>query len=257
MKQGLNIASALASLRSSMAQVSSRLKAASFALSLCVPGARGPAATTLRSTRVPAGSDSSIDASIEQAAQRAGLALPVLRSALRAYEHTVQVGAVRRPLLTVIDFSLPSHERRLWVLDVTHGQVLAREFVAHGRGSGEDVARRFSNRDGSNESSLGTFLTGATYQGKNGLSLRLDGLDPGLNDHALRRGIVVHGAWYVSEDMIRRVGRLGRSEGCPALSPTVAPKIIDLIAGGSVLYASSAAALTPSARVAAAAPASR
>lgn len=239
-----------------MAGASSRLNAVAFALSLCIPGARAFAATPGNGLPV-ARRDPAVEVTLERAAQQSGLSLPVLRSALRAYDRAVQTGAVRHPVLTVIDFSLPSHERRLWVLDLAHGQVLAHEFVAHGRGSGDDVARRFSNRDGSNASSLGTFLTAATYQGKNGLSLRLEGLDAGLNDHALRRGIVVHGAWYVSEDMIRRQGRLGRSDGCPALSPAVAPRIIDLIAGGSVLYATASASLTPSEGSAAAAPVSR
>ncbi len=161
----------------------------------------------------------------------------MLKSALTAYRRAVTQGAARRALLTVIDYSLPSHVKRLWVLDLKRGRVLAREFVAHGRGSGDDVARHFSNRDNSYESSLGTFVTANTYDGSNGLSLRLDGLDPGLNDHAMERGIVMHGAWYVSPEMIQRVGRLGRSEGCPALSERAAPRIIHLIEGGSVLFA--------------------
>ena len=174
---------------------------------------------------------------VVQAAQKSGLKPAVIRTALRAYRLAVAEGAVKRSVLTVIDYSLPSRVRRLWVLDLVHGTVLAREFVAHGRGSGADVAQRFSNQPNSYESSLGTFVTADTYEGKNGLSLRLDGLNPGLNDHAMERGIVMHGAWYVSEAMVREQGRLGRSEGCPALSPAVAPKIIDMIRGGSVLFA--------------------
>ena len=181
--------------------------------------------------------DSATRAAVQTAAVRQGLRPSVLRSALAAYRRAVSAGAARRALLTVIDYSLPSHVKRLWVLDLARGRVLAREFVAHGRGSGDDVARRFSNRDNSYQTSLGTFVTGDTYDGSNGLSLRLDGLDPGLNDHAMERGIVMHGAWYVSNEMIRRVGRLGRSEGCPALSETAAPRIIHLIEGGSVLFA--------------------
>jgi hypothetical protein len=122
------------------------------------------------------------------------------------------------------------------VLDVMRARVLAHEFVAHGRGSGDDLATRFSNRPGSHATSLGTFVTAGTYTGSHGVSLRLRGLDHGLNDNAMSRAIVVHGAWYVSEDLIRQQGRLGRSEGCPALAPDVAPRIIDLIAGGSVLF---------------------
>jgi hypothetical protein len=115
--------------------------------------------------------------------------------------------------------------------------VLAHELVAHGRNTGDDRARRFSNRPGSLQSSLGTFVTGRTYQGRHGLSLRLRGLDAGLNDRAEARAIVVHGAEYVSPDIVRRLGRLGRSQGCPALEPGVAARVIDLIRGGSVLFA--------------------
>jgi hypothetical protein len=146
-------------------------------------------------------------------------------------------GLVTSPLLTVIDYSMPSRMRRLWVLDLERGRVLARELVAHGRGTGEDRAQRFSNRPGSLQSSLGVFVTGRTYRGKHGLALQLRGLDAGVNDRAAERAIVMHGAWYVSPAMVSKVGRLGRSEGCPALSPTAAPRVIRLIRNGSVLYA--------------------
>jgi hypothetical protein len=139
-------------------------------------------------------------------------------------------------VLTVIDYSLPSRERRLWVLDLVAGSVLMREFVAHGRGTGLDVARKFSNIPGSLQSSLGAFITGGTYEGQNGQSLRLRGVDRGLNDRAEERAIVVHGAWYVSDEIVRQQGRLGRSEGCPALSEDVAPRVIDLIRDGTVLF---------------------
>ncbi|MDE3174184.1 MAG: murein L,D-transpeptidase catalytic domain family protein [Gemmatimonadota bacterium] len=171
------------------------------------------------------------------AARGAGLSLTALRSALAGYRRAVAAGMVQHALLTVIDYSLPSHVRRLWVLDLAHARVLAREFVAHGRTSGGDVASAFSNVPGSYASSLGTFVTENTYRGANGLSLRLDGLDPGLNDNALDRGIVMHGAWYVSRQMIAEYGRLGRSEGCPALSPAAAKRVIPMIADGSVLFA--------------------
>lgn len=176
-------------------------------------------------------------AAVTRAARDSGLAEPALRSALGAYRRALALGLVQRAVLTVIDFSLPSHTKRFWVLDLTAGRVLAHEYVAHGLGSGGDVARRFSNRDGTEASSLGTFVTGATYQGRNGLSLRIAGLDRGVNDRAAERGIVVHGAWYVSKAMIRRLGRLGRSWGCPALSHEAADRLIPVIARGSVLYA--------------------
>jgi hypothetical protein len=139
-------------------------------------------------------------------------------------------------VMTVIDYSLPSRERRLWVLDLERGDVLAHELVAHGKASGGDLAHDFSNAQGSNQSSLGTFVTGATYQGKHGLSLRLHGLDPALNSNAEARGIVVHAADYVNEGIVAQLGRLGRSEGCPALNPAVASRIIGLIKDGTVVF---------------------
>ncbi len=145
--------------------------------------------------------------------------------------------ASRPDLLTIIDYSLPSTAPRLWVLDLARGERLYHELVAHGRGTGDNYATRFSNTPDSRQSSLGLFLTGGTYQGGNGYSMKLFGLDPGLNDRAEERHIVMHGAWYVSADHARRQGRLGRSWGCPALSETIAPAVIDTIKGGSFLYA--------------------
>lgn len=174
---------------------------------------------------------------LAHAAERVGLRPKVLRLALRARDRVVAGGLSARPLLTVIDYSLPSHERRLWVLDLVHARVLAHELVAHGRGTGDDQARRFSNRPGSLQSSLGTFVTGSVYHGKHGLALRLRGLDPGLNDRAEARAIVMHGAPYVSEAVAAKLGRLGRSQGCPALNPAVAARVIELIRDGTVLFA--------------------
>jgi L,D-transpeptidase-like protein len=139
--------------------------------------------------------------------------------------------------LTVIDYSLPSTQPRLWVLDLAQGKVLFHELVAHGAGSGDKYATRFSNVNDSRATSLGLFLTAGTYEGGNGYSLTLKGLDPGINDQAEMRHIVMHGAWYVSEDHARQFGMLGRSWGCPALSPTVAPAVIDAIKNGSFVYA--------------------
>lgn len=171
------------------------------------------------------------------AAAAAGLRPQVLRHALRARARAVAAGLTASPVLTVIDYSLPSRVHRLWVLDVGAGRVLTREFVAHGRNSGDDVPTRFSNRSGSLQSSLGLFLTGPVYQGKHGLSLRLRGLDPRLNSRAEQRAIVVHGADYVSERTIAALGRLGRSHGCPALDPAVTRRVIELIRDGTALFA--------------------
>jgi hypothetical protein len=145
--------------------------------------------------------------------------------------------AGRDDLVTVLDYTLPSSVPRLWVLDLAHHKVLFHELVAHGSGSGELSASHFSNAVNSRASSLGLYLTGTTYEGGKGYSLRLRGLDPGLNDRAEQRNIVMHGAWYVSDEQIERYGRLGRSWGCPAVPVGMAHPIIDAIQGGSFVFA--------------------
>jgi hypothetical protein len=139
--------------------------------------------------------------------------------------------------LAVIDYSKPSTEPRLWVFDVATGRLLFQELVAHGRNTGEQLAQRFSNVEGSKMSSLGLFQTADTYYGSNGYSLRLRGLDTGFNDNAMTRAIVMHGAPYVSEAIAERLGRLGRSWGCPAVRPEVARTVIDTLKGGALLFA--------------------
>jgi hypothetical protein len=162
----------------------------------------------------------------------------VLRLALNAAACARDAGVVKNErLLTVIDYSKASTEPRLWVLDLERERVLFEELVAHGRGSGENFATRFSNQDGSHQTSLGLFRTADTYVGANGYSLRLDGLEAGVNDRARDRAIVMHGAPYVSEANVRAVGRLGRSHGCPALRPAVARTVIDTIKQGSLVFA--------------------
>lgn len=139
--------------------------------------------------------------------------------------------------LAVIDYSLPSTRPRLWVFDVAQGRLLFQELVAHGRNTGERLAERFSNIEGSKMSSLGLFQTAETYYGSNGYSLRLRGLDQGFNDNALPRAIVMHGAPYVSEAIAERVGRIGRSWGCPAVRQEVARTVIDTLKGGALIFA--------------------
>jgi hypothetical protein len=161
----------------------------------------------------------------------------VLSLALSAASCAAQAVDVKRPsLLTIIDYSLPSTQARLWVLDLAKHRQLFRELVAHGRGSGDDRADRFSNDPGSHQSSLGLFLTGEVYAGSNGYSLRLDGLEPGVNDRARERAIVMHGAPYVNTTVARAMGRLGRSWGCPALRSGVAREVIDVIKDGSLVF---------------------
>ena len=168
----------------------------------------------------------------------AGLSPKVLRAALDAVACARARGVSgRRDRLTVIDYSRPSTEPRLWVLDPKRGKVLFHELVAHGAGSGDNYATQFSNTMDSRQTSLGLFLTEGTYEGGNGYSLRLRGLDPGVNDLAEERNIVMHGAWYVSAQHAREHGRLGRSWGCPALPLEEARPVIDAVKGGSFVYA--------------------
>jgi len=139
--------------------------------------------------------------------------------------------------LTVIDYSRPSTEKRLWVFDLRTRALLYEELVAHGRGSGDNVATSFSNQAESHQSSLGLFRTEDTYVGKNGYSLRLRGLDAGFNDRAFDRAIVMHGAPYVSDTFARAQGRLGRSWGCPALREGIAKEVIDTVKGRGLVFA--------------------
>ncbi len=143
---------------------------------------------------------------------------------------------LKSPLLTVIDFSLPSTQKRLWVIDPAKGLILHHSVVAHGRNSGELLAKNFSNQPESFQSSLGFYKTAETYEGKHGYSLRLDGLEKGFNDQARNRAIVIHGADYAKEEFAKSTGRLGRSLGCPALPPELSAKVIDLIKDGSLLF---------------------
>lgn len=161
----------------------------------------------------------------------------VLDLALQAFRCGTREGRFPRPVLTVIDYSLPSTEPRLWVIDLRRKRVLHHELVAHGDRSGDTMAVAFSNEIGSHQSSLGLFRTDETYTGSYGYALRLTGLEPGVNDNARERAIVVHGASYVSRATIAQWGRIGTTWGCPGLPEDVAPQVIDEIAGGSALFA--------------------
>jgi hypothetical protein len=158
--------------------------------------------------------------------------------ALNAASCAVRTGAAAAPsTLTVIDYSKPSTEKRLWVFDLRSHELLYEELVAHGQGSGDNVPTVFSNDSDTHRTSLGLFVTRDTYVGKNGYSLRLDGLDRGFNDHALERAIVMHGASYVSAEFAKAWGRLGRSWGCPALREGIARELIDRVKGGGLVFA--------------------
>jgi hypothetical protein len=162
----------------------------------------------------------------------------VFDMALGAASCAVRSGAVKNPgTLTVIDYSKPSTEKRLWVFDLKARELVFEELVAHGQGSGANMATQFSNEAETHRTSLGLFVTADTYVGKNGYSLRLDGLDRGINDRARERAIVMHGAPYVSDAFVRATGRLGRSWGCPAVNELVARKMIDTVKGGGLVFA--------------------
>ncbi len=160
--------------------------------------------------------------------------LPVLELALNGYAQLQD--KLKKPLLTVIDYSLPSTQKRLWIIDLRQQKILLHTVVAHGRNSGALLAERFSNRPESYQSSLGFFQTGEAYQGKHGYSLRLDGLEAGINDQARARAIVIHGADYAKETVAATAGRLGRSLGCPAVPPDLSTPLIKLIKEGSLLF---------------------
>lgn len=151
-----------------------------------------------------------------------------------AQNHGVGKNASR---IAIIDYTIPSKQKRLWVVDLKARKLLFEEFVAHGQGSGDDIPKAFSDRDGSHQTSLGLFLTDATYQGGNGYSLKLQGLSKGFNESAMRRLIVMHGARYVNPLAALSMGRLGRSWGCPAVRTEVAKPMIDTLKQGQFIYA--------------------
>lgn len=162
--------------------------------------------------------------------------LKTFSEALKGFYLLKERGVIKKNILTLIDFSLSSNTKRLWVIDLTSNTILFNSLVAHGRNTGEEFASAFSNLNSSFKSSLGFYATGEIYQGKHGASLRLDGLENGVNDNARERGVVMHGADYVSESFIRNHKRLGRSQGCPALPVELTNEIIQLIKDKSCLY---------------------
>lgn len=165
--------------------------------------------------------------------------LPQLESfsnAIKGFYKLKEKGLIQNNLLTLIDFSLSSNTKRLWVIDMNTNTILHHSLVAHGKNSGEEFATKFSNKLESYQSSLGFYITGEVYQGKHGKSLRLDGIERGINDKARDRAVVIHGADYVSEQFIKQNKRLGRSLGCPAIPEELTAEIIDLIQDKSCLF---------------------
>jgi hypothetical protein len=160
----------------------------------------------------------------------------VFKKALKGFFSLKSTHNIRKNILTIIDFSISSKNERMWVIDMNEMKVLHSNLVAHGRNSGEEFASSFSNSPSSYQSSLGFYVTGDTYIGKHGLSLYLDGVEPGINDNARSREVVMHGADYVSEDFVNRMGRLGRSFGCPSIPVKGHEEIIKLLSNKSCLY---------------------
>ena len=185
---------------------------------------------------------SSIDSNVETVYNNLNsnqFALPNLESfkeALKGYYSLKERGLVQKDILTLVDFSLSSNVKRLWVIDLSTNTILYNSLVAHGRNTGEEYANSFSNANSSYKSSLGFYLTGEVYQGKHGMSLKLDGLEKGVNDNARQRGVVMHSANYVSNSFIKFNKRLGRSQGCPAIPQELLSGIVNTIKNKSCLF---------------------
>lgn len=166
-----------------------------------------------------------------------GLSYDAFNYALKGYEYLQQKNLLgNSKVLTIVDYSKPSSQKRLFVLNMVSGEVLFNSLVAHGRNSGLAYATDFSNAESSHKTSLGFFITGNTYNGGNGYSLKLNGCEKGINDKALQRAIVMHGADYANENFIQSNGYLGRSYGCPAVPQKINKKIIDVIKNGSCMF---------------------
>lgn len=168
--------------------------------------------------------------------QEVGLSKKVFQLALKGMAKLVNNNKVRGNILTIIDFSQPSIHKRMYVIDLDNFELLFNTWVAHGARSGKEEANSFSNKMSSWKSSLGFYITGEVYNGTNGYSLKLQGLEKGINDYAMKRGIVMHGADYVCEEYIESQGYIGRSHGCPAIAPDICQPLIDQVKDGTCLF---------------------
>lgn len=162
--------------------------------------------------------------------------LESFKEAMKGFYLLKEKGLIQKDILTLVDFSLSSNVKRLWVIDMSTNTILYNSLVAHGRNTGEEFANSFSNTDSSYKSSLGFYATGETYKGKHGMSLRLDGLEKGVNNNARQRGVVMHSANYVSNSFIKSNKRLGRSQGCPAIPQEALKEIVNTIKDKSCLF---------------------
>jgi hypothetical protein len=169
---------------------------------------------------------------------QSGLDQQVFEKALTGYFNLQAANKLPKSssIITVVDFTKSSREKRMWIVDILNRKLLLNTWVAHGQGSGGDIADHFSNTNESHQSSLGFYVTDDVYVGKHGRSLRLDGMDQGFNSAARNRAIVVHAADYVSQGAIAQLGRLGRSHGCPAVAPEVIDMVINNIKGKTLMF---------------------
>lgn len=197
----------------------------------------GPFSFFIPSNNEPLGTQAWLDREIKIIKSQApNIDAKVLALSLHAFQKAHQMGLDHRNVLTIIDYSKPSTEPRLWVVNLKTNKVLFNTYVSHGKNSGNITPTSFSNEPGSLKSSIGVFLTESPYFGNNGYSLRLIGLEHGINDNAYRRAIVVHGARYVNSNIVRRYGQLGRSWGCPAVSEHLARPLIDTIKERTLVF---------------------
>jgi len=217
---------------------SRRIRVTSVRLCLALSLLSLPATSRAASAHASAAAAAGLDAASWSSVSLGGIDPKVFALALEAAASAVSRGQAPAPAtLTVIDYSKPSTAKRMWVYDVRSHALIFQELVSHGRGSGKTMSTSFSNDAESNKTSLGLFRTAETYVGHNGYSLRLDGLERGVNDHARDRAIVIHGAPYVNAATAKANGYLGRSLGCPAVRPEIAKKLIDTVKGGGLLFA--------------------
>jgi len=212
-----------------------------FFLATAIPVTRQKKATTTRRNQAVTATLPEYNIKAKNLYQALGLASKGLqwetfRKALHGFFKLNEEGLVKNPILTIADMSQPSFKRRLYIIDMISNKLLINTLVAHGRNSGDVTAAKFSNTPESLQSSLGFYITGDTYEGNNGYSMRLKGMEKGFNDQAENRAIVMHGAPYVSEEMARKSGRIGRSWGCPAVSLKEHQQIINLVKNGSCLF---------------------
>ena len=166
-----------------------------------------------------------------------GLSKQAFEYAISGYTKLLENGEINNDaILSVVDFSLPSNQKRFFIIDLVKGELLYHTFVSHGKNSGKLMAKSFSNRFNSYQSSIGFYTTGETYIGKHGFSLRLVGKESGINDKALERGIVIHSADYADESVAKKQGYLGRSLGCPAIPEKIHRGVIETIQNGSCFF---------------------